>query len=119
MTKLSQHFTEAEFACKGDDRCGNTCVIHTDLLDALEVLRVDSMAPLFITSGFRCKTHNKNIGGAKNSYHCKGMAADIYSNQVSVEQLSLMAEQIPAINGIGIYDGWLHIDVRKGDRINW
>ena len=33
--------------------------------------------PIYVNSGFRCLTLNKVVGGAKNSQHMKGQAADI------------------------------------------
>lgn len=33
--------------------------------------------PIYVNSGFRCLTLNKVIGGAKNSQHCDGKAADV------------------------------------------
>jgi len=31
-----------------------------------------------VTSGYRCKEHNKAVGGVPNSYHTQGKAIDIY-----------------------------------------
>lgn len=42
----------------------------------LQPLR-DKFGPLSITSGYRCNAVNKAVGGVNNSYHKKGMAADI------------------------------------------
>ena len=33
--------------------------------------------PIVVTSGYRCPELNKAVGGAKNSHHMQGMAADI------------------------------------------
>ena len=43
----------------------------------LEPLRAHFGKPIRINSGFRCKALNDAVGGAKNSYHTKGRAADI------------------------------------------
>ena len=32
---------------------------------------------MIITSGYRCRAVNNKVGGASNSYHLKGLAADI------------------------------------------
>lgn len=37
----------------------------------------DKFGPISISSGYRCKTLNKAVGGSKNSHHMIGMAADI------------------------------------------
>ncbi|MBR4708763.1 MAG: hypothetical protein IKP30_01460 [Bacteroidaceae bacterium] len=39
--------------------------------------RAPSGVPIKINSGFRCQALNKAVGGAANSYHTKGRAADI------------------------------------------
>lgn len=43
----------------------------------LEPVRQRFGHPLTITSGFRCVKLNRIVGGQPNSYHLKGMAADI------------------------------------------
>ena len=43
----------------------------------LEPLRAYMKKPLHINSGFRCLTLNLAVGGAPNSQHMKGEAADI------------------------------------------
>jgi hypothetical protein len=43
----------------------------------LEPLRVAMNEPIKIGSGFRCAALNKAVGGAWNSQHTKGQAADL------------------------------------------
>lgn len=43
----------------------------------LQPLRDYILTPIRITSGYRCERLNKRVGGAKNSDHQFGMAADI------------------------------------------
>lgn len=45
--------------------------------EVLEPLRAHFGFPIRINSGFRCKELNKAVGGAPNSYHTRGRAADI------------------------------------------
>lgn len=112
MARLSKDFTNAEFKC----RCG--CGFDTPdkgLITALQALRDLIQLPITVQSGCRCESHNKKVGGAKNSYHCKGMAADIRVKNLSHHVLAGCAEVIPAFNngGIGVYKGWAHVDIRK------
>lgn len=61
--------------------------------------------PLSITSGFRCNRHNKAVGGAEQSFHTLGMAADVSCPAgVSPEELAVIAEEIPLFceGGIGV-----------------
>ena len=45
--------------------------------NVLDPLREAWGHPIIVTSGFRCKLLNDMVGGAKNSQHTTGMAADI------------------------------------------
>lgn len=45
----------------------------------LQPLRDLVSQPIIITSGYRCKALNVLVGGAANSLHIQGLAADIYS----------------------------------------
>ena len=45
--------------------------------NVLDPLRSAMGFPIIISSGFRCPELNEAVGGAKNSYHLQGRAADI------------------------------------------
>jgi len=71
---VSQHFRAREFACK---HCG-WIKVDRELLVQLEKLRsVAFPHGLSVVSGYRCQAHNRDIGGARNSQHLQGTAADI------------------------------------------
>lgn len=83
-----------------------------NLVIILEKMRCKCGKPLIINSGYRCNQHNANIGGAKNSYHTLGDAADVAAPPgTSPEELALIAEKAGA-DGIGIYPWGVHVDVR-------
>lgn len=46
--------------------------------DVLQQARDDYGKPIHVNSGFRCPALNAKVGGKKNSYHLKGMAADLH-----------------------------------------
>lgn len=46
------------------------------LIAGLEQVRALLKAPMIISSGYRCPALNKAVGGAKDSDHMKGLAAD-------------------------------------------
>ena len=77
----SAHFRKAEFKCTCGGRycngypAGNT---NAKLFAILVKIRAHYGKSVTIRSGQRCNRHNANIGGAKNSAHKKGKAADIY-----------------------------------------
>ena len=108
--RYSQHFTVKELACKC---CGQPGPIAQELIDALETLRAMAGCPLIVTSGYRCTAHNRAIGGARDSQHIKGTAADVKATSKTPLELFVLAAQIPDIKGLGLYRSWVHIDVRN------
>jgi len=117
--KLSTNFSLDEFA-SADGTAPNGEVLKnlTELAKNLEVLRKHLGQPIRVTSGFRSKEHNKKIGGALNSFHVLGMAADIQVAKVKPEDVAkaielLIKEGKMKEGGIGIYKTWTHYDVRN------
>lgn len=114
-TKLSTNFNSSEFDCHGSGCCSST-LVDDKLVTYLQQIREHFGKPVNISSGYRCTTHNKNVGGATNSRHAKGQAADIYITGISPAEIAKYAESI-GILGIGLYetnsDGFfVHIDTR-------
>lgn len=84
--QLSQHFTLEEMtksqtgSRKGIDNTPSQEVIENlkQLCEhVLEYIRVRFGKPITVNSGYRGAALNKAIGGAKNSQHMTGQAADI------------------------------------------
>jgi hypothetical protein len=111
-----EYFDRNEFACKcGGKYCdGFPVEPDRELLQILVETRKHFGQPVYINSGIRCETHNKNVGGASRSQHMQGTAADI---RVKGEQPKTVAAYLetllPNTGGIGIYDNFVHVDVRK------
>lgn len=115
VVKLSENFNSTEFDCKGSGCCSIT-TINPQLVNYLQLIRNHFGKPITITSGYRCYTHNKRVGGATGSRHNKGDAADIVVSGVAPREVAKFAESI-GIKGIGLYetavDGYfVHIDTR-------
>jgi uncharacterized protein YcbK (DUF882 family) len=122
--KLSTNFNLDEFA-SADGTAPNGEVLKnlTELAKNLEVLRKHLGQPIRITSGFRSKEHNVKIGGALNSYHVFGMAADIQIAKVKPEDVAKAIELLikdgkMKEGGLGIYRTWVHYDFR-GYKARW
>jgi uncharacterized protein YcbK (DUF882 family) len=113
MGDLTMHFSEAEFL---DRRTGEANGPPCRLLAVLEAIRATAgHRPLPIISGYRSAKTNAAVGGAPDSRHLHGDAADIPSGYVTVDQ----AEACGAV-GIGEKDGWaVHVDVRPGGPARW
>ena len=115
VTKLSTNFKSTEFDCHGKGCCSST-LIDEKLIEYVQKIRDHFGKPVNISSGYRCPTHNKNVGGATGSRHAKGQAADIYINGVKPAEIAKYAESL-GILGIGLYetdkDGhFVHVDTR-------
>ena len=114
-TKLSENFVSTEFDCHGKGCCSETTV-NPKLVEYVQKIRDHFGKSITITSGYRCATHNKNVGGATGSRHSKGDAADIVVSGITPAEVAKYAESI-GIKGIGLYetnvDGhFTHIDTR-------
>lgn len=79
-----KHFKKNEFTCKCGCGMNN---ISIELVKVLEEIRNRFGQPCTITSGCRCATHNKRVGGVQGSRHVIGKAADIYIKGVSANTL--------------------------------
>ena len=112
--KLGKYFKVKEFACKD----GSPIVFVDDYLyTILDILRNKIGKPIIITSGYRTPEWNKKCGGAKYSYHIRGMAADIRVNGMSARELAKKLNAIvPEECGIIVYESWVHFDVREGKK---
>ena len=111
MGDLSAHFSKAELAC----RCCGELQIDQKLIDGLEQLRSLAGTEILIHDGYRCPTHNQEVGGVTDSEHTRGLAADVAIPGLSLQQMYELVLQIPTFDGggIGVYDGgFLHLDVR-------
>ena len=111
--QLSQHFSTLDMDCKCRRPECKTTLVDPVLIIALEHLWKES-GPFQIDSGFRCQAHNKDVGGVSNSFHLKGMAADIKSEQgYNGSAMSSYADRVPEIKGIGKAWAWIHVDTRE------
>lgn len=115
-TYLSDNFKVKEFACNdGSD----TVLISDELVDLLQKIRDHFGVAVTINSGYRTSTYNKKVGGATNSQHVKGTAADIVVKGVDPLTVAQYSEHLmPDSGGIGVYQTFTHVDVRTS-RSRW
>ena len=106
--ELSKNFKVKEFACKdGSDEI----LIDEKLVYKLQLIRDHFNKPVHINSGYRTQEYNTRIGGARNSYHKQGRAADIHIDGIHPKEIAAYAESI-GILGIGEYPTFTHVDTR-------
>jgi uncharacterized protein YcbK (DUF882 family) len=108
MGDLSEHFSAHEFRCKD----GSEHPIDPQLVAMLERVREHFDAPVHIVSGYRSPAHNAKVGGAKSSYHTKGMAADIMVDGVEPTTVYQFCDTAFKLGGVGRYVSFTHVDCR-------
>jgi len=64
---------------------------------------------IFMTSAFRCQSHNKNVGGVENSNHCWGGARDYTAPEL--DRLEAIAKR--HWKYVKRYKKFIHCDHRK------
>lgn len=108
--KLSANFTLKEMQSHDG---ADEVKVDPKLMEYLQQIRDHFGKPVKINSGYRSPAHNAKVGGASNSYHTKGMAADIVVSGVSAKRVAQYAEAI-GVKGIGWYESqkFTHIDTR-------
>lgn len=109
--KLSLNFRVCEFACKdGSD----VIFISPTLVDILQKVRTHFGKRVTVNSAFRIPSHNTSQGGATNSQHLYGLAADIVVSGTPPKAVAEYVETLlPNSGGIGIYKNFTHVDVRS------
>lgn len=107
---VSPHFKAKEFQSKDGSEY---LLIATELIETLENIRNHFNAPVIINSGYRTPSWNSKVNGASNSYHCKGMAADIVVKGRSSKEVAKYADSIMKQGGVIRYTNFTHIDVRE------
>lgn len=114
--KLSNNFKVNEFACKdGSD----VIFVSPELVSILQKIRDYFGKAVNINSGYRTPTYNKSVGGASQSQHLYGTAADIRIAGVEPKDVAAYAETLLFnTGGIGIYNNFVHVDVRK-EKARW
>jgi len=91
------------------------------LVAKLDKAREMAGTPFVITSGFRTPAQNKRVGGAKNSAHLRGLAADIACEDSESRMKIVRAAIACGFTRIGISDTFIHLDVDKTlpDEVIW
>ncbi len=129
MGNLTKNLSRSEFAC----RCGcgfDTVDIelapaiqdsadHFSAVDLVDI-RID------ITGPNRCARHNEEVGGAINSQHIYGRAADFKlfhrgtGEQVAPDRVAdYLESKHPGRFGIGRYSNRTHFDTRTNGPARW
>lgn len=115
-----KYFTREEFRCTCGGRYCNGFPVEPDMemVKILDIIRENS-GPFTPNSSIRCPERNAEVGGAANSQHLYGTAADISVPGKTPQEAAAFAETLlPNTGGIGIYPWGIHVDTRK-DKARW
>jgi uncharacterized protein YcbK (DUF882 family) len=117
--RLTTNFWKSEFDSKDGSVMPNDVLYNVQkLANQLQTLRDYLNKPIKINSGYRSPKHNKAVGGSKNSQHVLGKASDIVVKGMKPEEVALIIERLISEGnmlqgGIGIYNTFVHYDIRR------
>ncbi len=103
-----KHFKKEEFECKCGCGFNN---INEDFVDMLDNARFFTKTPFKINCGVRCEKHNKEVGGVKDSAHCKGLAVDISVRDDKSRFIIVSALLKVGFSRVLMYDTFVHVDM--------
>lgn len=136
---LSPHFTVGEFFRSGTairlgidnnpDAHPGEGISTAEVLENLRALCTEVLEPLrkrvgrvIVTSGYRCQELNKAVGGAWNSQHLKGEAADIFvPDTATAMRYGYILERHSGVQQLllepmGIQQKrWIHVGFRRSE----
>lgn len=122
--ELTKNFSSEEFRCHDGNEVPCELLPNvTKLAEQLQIIRDEIGAPIHINSGYRSPEYNKKIGGAPKSQHQLAKAADITTKSLTPRKLydlieKLITEGKVMQGGLGVYNSWVHYDVR-GTKARW
>ena len=102
-------FKRTEFSCP----CCGRVDISDELVNRLDYCREISGVPFRITSGFRCKQHNRRLHGKPRSSHLDGSGADISAPSGALKSTIVASLFAGGIKRVGIYKNFIHCDISK------
>jgi hypothetical protein len=91
------YFGEDEFKCE----CGCGGDVCQELKEKMNEVRKIMGVPLYITSGYRCRYWNSEVGGVWDSLHMEGTACDGYVSGMSNEMVDRLADVALSV-GLGV-----------------
>lgn len=87
--------------------------LKSELVKKLDSARGMAGIPFIITSGYRTKETNDEVGGVENSAHLSGFAVDLKCDDSSKRYKIIKALLMSDFNRIGIGKDFIHCDIDK------
>ena len=115
-----KYFGRHEFACKCGTYCDGYPVEPSEaLVRVLDEIREAVGGPVYVGSGVRCTAHNAAVGGAPQSRHLYGDAADIRCYVKTPKELyDIACDVVGNTGGVGLYSWGVHVDTRA-NKARW
>lgn len=117
--KLSKNLWAHEVACQGVGCCTES-IISKRMVDTYQEIRDEYGDAIEIAtaggSGYRCDTHNREVGGASGSLHMFGCAFDMHCRDKS--KLLGIVERKITDGEIGVYSTFIHGGVWNRGYVN-
>jgi zinc D-Ala-D-Ala carboxypeptidase len=115
--QLTRNFSKKEFECA----CCGQDDIDIELVKKLQELRMEYGSPMKVTSGVRCRPHNRAVGGAENSSHLFSIAVDIAMSDSTLRHRFVRTALAMGWKRIGIAKTFVHLDIdgRKASPVIW
>ena len=129
--KLTPNFSKSEFDSKDgatmpDEVLNNVKKLAASLQALRDYIALDNgPRSIKINSGYRSPKHNSAVGGAENSQHLTGKAADIVVSGMTPQEVAHKIDELILVGrmkqgGLKAYDkkGFTHYDIR-GTKARW
>lgn len=112
---LTKHFRKSEMRCRCRREDCDAVPMKIPFLNKLEALRVAWDREISPTSAARCSMWNQKVGGAPDSQHLVGNAADFFfSEPTDAIKFAILAAKC-GFGGIGTGRHLVHVDDRGFD----
>lgn len=109
-----KYFKRDEFRCKcGGKYCdGFPAEPAEKLITLADRVREHFEAPMIVSSGVRCVTHNATVGGHENSRHMRGLAMDFTVKEKTADEVLEYVWKQPEVRyAYKIDTNYVHMDV--------
>ena len=106
MSYELMHFNIDQFRCF----CCGENHMNDRFLQKLDKARHLADYPFKILSGYRCKHHNKKVGGVETSAHLSGQAADIQAKDNYARFKIIHALLAAGFNRLIVHKTFIHVD---------
>jgi len=112
--RLTKDFKLSELACP----CCGECEMDPEFLRRLQVWRDMLGVPVSLASAYRCRKHNREVGGAPGSMHPLGKAVDPVIIPKFRFRMIELAHKLE-FSGIGLGKTKMHLDTSPVKNRSW